>query len=530
MFKFGENNIGKVILGDNTIGKVYYGSNLVYQSGPPAPPGPKRNYFYSVPLEDGTFTLTIASSVTLAMLEYVSYSLDNGKTWVTTDNVASTEVTITTPEISAGDWVLWKGSGNAYASGTAAGSYSTFTCSADYNVGGDIGSLFYGDNYTGTFSAFTANYAMCSFFRDSVTLVNAGDLVLSPRSCTNTGCYRTTFYGCSKLETAPTILLNTATGTDCCYYMFGACSSLLEIPVLNIPTASASSFVHIFRGCSSITEADISGLKITQVPNYAFYDCASLTSFTLPSTVTSIGEYAFSGASASTACNIATVDLSPYSITRLYTHAFDYCRATSITLSSTMTRLDAYCLASTLITGLQFPSTLTYIGGYIFSGCTGLRGKTIDLSGCTSLTTLNMGGCEASVINIPSSVTTMGSDAFRGTRFTEIDLSSCTNLTEIPTRCFYQTGSYLALIKLPSSITSVLGSNFTTTVGGKVVCYATTPPACASSLNGKTNTYFYVPYSADHSVLAAYQADTYWGELTHLAELNQDGTIPENNS
>ena len=42
---------------------------------------------------------------------------------------------------------------------------------------------------------------------------------------------------------------------------------------------------------------------ITNISNYAFYRCASLTSITIPASVASIGNYAFNG------CNFSTVTI-----------------------------------------------------------------------------------------------------------------------------------------------------------------------------------------------------------------------------
>ncbi len=50
---------------------------------------------------------------------------------------------------------------------------------------------------------------------------------------------------------------------------------------------------YAFYNCESITSVTIPD-TVTAVGNYAFYDCASLTSITIPNSVTSIGENAFS--------------------------------------------------------------------------------------------------------------------------------------------------------------------------------------------------------------------------------------------
>ena len=72
-----------------------------------------KDYLTFIARESGTYTLTIGSNVSATLLSSVSYSTDEGKTWTTTNNINSQTVTITTPTISAGDKVLWKGSGTS---------------------------------------------------------------------------------------------------------------------------------------------------------------------------------------------------------------------------------------------------------------------------------------------------------------------------------------------------------------------------------------------------------------------------------
>lgn len=83
---------------------------------------------------------------------------------------------------------------------------------------------------------------------------------------------------------------------------------------------------------------------------------------------------------------------------------------------------------------------------------------------------------------------------------------------------------------VPAQITAVPNNLFLDCSNLRfVVMRGTTPPTVTAS--AFTRTYadlkIYVPYSADHSVLAAYQ--TAWATYaSKLHELNQDGTIPDN--
>ena len=259
-------------VGSTEIAKAYLGNVLVYQNAPAAPP----NYFWSEAIASGTFTLTIPSSVTAAMVEYVSYSTDGGATWVKSDNLGS-GLTITTPTIAAGDKVLWKGIATKYASSYTGSNYSNFTGTADHNIGGDIASLFTGD--TCKLASITGGTALFGFFRANTKLINAEDLVLSPKSVA-TRCCQNMFYGCSNLITAPTIDFESV-GTYACYAMFENCSKLVEAPSLNITTLANFCCQRMFMSCTSLTTPPPE-LKATSLANSCYYSmfngCSKLES------------------------------------------------------------------------------------------------------------------------------------------------------------------------------------------------------------------------------------------------------------
>ena len=269
MSYIGTNKIGKVYLGTTEIAKMYLGSDLVYQNAPP-------NYFWTEAISTGTFTLTIPSSVTVAMLSYVSYSTDGGTTWTKTDN-SSSAVTITTPSISAGNKVLWKGEGSRYASSYSGSNYSYFSGSADYNIGGDIASLFTGDACS--LSTVSSETAMFGLFKSNSHLINAEDLILSPTKIA-TRCCQNMFDGCSNLLTAPTLCFEEV-GNYACYSMFGSCSKLVVAPSISITKLGGNSCQNMFNGCSSL-ETPPSELPATSLANSCYYsmfrNCAKLTS------------------------------------------------------------------------------------------------------------------------------------------------------------------------------------------------------------------------------------------------------------
>ena len=117
--------------------------------------------------------------------------------------------------------------------------------------------------------------------------------------------------------------------------------------------------LNIFRDCSSLTSATI-GSGVTSIGEWGFSGCSGLTSVTIPNSVTSIGEHAFSNCSGLTSVTI------PSSVTSIGNRAFSGCSGlTSVTIGSGVKSIvsqafanckeltDVYCLAEAV------PSTNT---------------------------------------------------------------------------------------------------------------------------------------------------------------------------
>ena len=121
-------------------------------------------------------------------------------------------------------------------------------------------------------------------------------------------------------------------------------------------------------------------------------------------------------------------------------------------LTSIGTRAFENCTA---LETVKLPASLESIGESAFGGCTALG--SIDLSGCTALSVIGMYAfcnCDAlESVKLPASLTTIGKCAFCLSALTSIDLSGCTKLTEIGNGAFSNTS--LETIKLPASLTFI---------------------------------------------------------------------------
>ena len=207
--------------------------------------------------------------------------------------------------------------------------------------------------------------------------------------------------------------------------------------------------------------------SVTSIGESAFRDCESITSITIPDGVTSIGKSAFWGCSSLTSIdvdknnqNYKSIDGNLYSKdgTTLIKYAVGK-TDTTFTIPDHVTTIgdEAFCGCKN-ITSITIPDSVASIGDYAFAHCKNLTSITIPesvttigesaFSYCTSLTS----------IIIPESVTTIGKSAFKW----------CTNLTSITIPdSVTSIGDYafedcknLTSTTIPNSVTSIGKSAF----------------------------------------------------------------------
>ena len=132
---------------------------------------------------------------------------------------------------------------------------------------------------------------------------------------------------------------------------------------------------------------------VTTIGEYAFTNCWSLASVTIPEGVTSIGQLAFYYSE-----SLASVTI-PDSVTSIGERAFSYCRS---------------------LVSVTIPEGVTSIGESAFFQCKSLASISIP-EGVTSIEDYTFWGCESlASISIPEGVTSIGNDAFM----------NCSNLAE----------------------------------------------------------------------------------------------------
>ena len=215
-------------------------------------------------------------------------------------------------------------------------------------------------------------------------------IVTIPDSVTSIG--NSVFYGCSRLKNIEVSTENkdyksidgnlyTKDGKTLIQYATGKTESTFVIP-----DSVTSIGEYAFTLCGSLTSVTIPD-SVTSIGAGAFYNCKSLTSITIPDSVTSIGEYAFQNCSSLTSITI------PNSVTSIGERAFQNCSSlTSITIPDGVTSIGDWAFQScSSLTSITIPDGVTSIGEYAFQSCSRL----------TSIT-------------IPNSVMSIGNNAFYG--------------------------------------------------------------------------------------------------------------------
>lgn len=193
--------------------------------------------------------------------------------------------------------------------------------------------------------------------------------------------------------------------------------------------------------------SSLDGHTVKQIGSYAFEKNTTLTSVSIPETVTELEYLAFTG------CTKLEQVSFPAGLTSIDGCAFENCTAlTAVTLPKRLTELgnDVFENCSAL-KSVWIPKSLTNINGFgdgCFAGCTALTDITFE-TGITKIADHQFDGSPIKSITIPGTVTTIGSSAFSGcANLTAIDLP--TSVTQIDAYAFSSTG--LTAVTLPKHL------------------------------------------------------------------------------
>lgn len=335
-------------------------------------------------LTDGTIEWNEYGGKRDYIAKTIYYSKDDGENWNVLDN-SNSNVSI---DVEEGEKVIFKGENEWYGEISDYDYWNNFRGTAEFNLYGNILSLFYGDDFKKYTELPEIHYAEVDNYEKHIIFIFALSNVVSAENLilpTNTAssCYYNMFAKCYKLIAAPKLPATTL--SDYCYGgMFSDCTSLTTAPKLRATTLAENCYGGMFAGCTNLITAPklLATTLAESCYNGMFNGCTSLvTAPELPATTLASNCYnsMFSGCtSISKAPELPATTLANY----CYYRMFEWCTSLTEAPELRATELSDWCYAgmfygcTSLTTAPELPATTLKERCYSYM-----------LARCTSLTT-----------------------------------------------------------------------------------------------------------------------------------------------
>ena len=191
-----------------------------------------------------------------------------------------------------------------------------------------------------------------------------------------------------------------------------------DLTTITLPDSVETIGDNAFSNCDKLTSVTLgSGLK--SIGNYAFNYCSALSSINIPEGVTFLGNSAFNNCTSLESINI------PGSVNTIGNSAFWHCTALEeLTINSGVETIDVSAFNNcTSLTSVSIRGSVKTIGNSAFNGCTSL--ETLSLgSGVETIGSSAFQNCaKLKDFTLPSGLKSIGDSAFNGcAALTKVDM------------------------------------------------------------------------------------------------------------
>ncbi|MCX4302508.1 MAG: leucine-rich repeat protein [Clostridia bacterium] len=230
---------------------------------------------------------------------------------------------------------------------------------------------------------------------------------------------------------------------------FDGCTDLRKV---TLPSTITTICDYAFDGCTSLTSINIPS-SVKTIEDHSFRNCTSLRSISIPNSVETIERYAFInsglvsviipnsvmnlGEGAFYNCSSLTAATLPKNISEIPSHIFNYTALKNISIPSKVTKIGHSAFANTKLQSVTIPQNVTEMISAYWSDEFG------QFEGCSSLTT----------VNILGKITKLPTRIFKNcVALTNVTL--CNTITSTGNQSFYNCRA-LKTISLPNNLTNV---------------------------------------------------------------------------
>ena len=310
---------------------------------------------------------------------------------------------------------------------------------------------------------------------------------------------------------------------------FSNCSGLTSV-VFNadscVSMGGSSSSYSVFSGCTGPTTLTI-GENVKVIPAYAFRDFTGLTgTLTIPNSVLTIGNNAFSNCSGLTSLTIGNV------VSTIGNNAFSNCGGlTSLIIGNAVSTIGNNAFSSCSgLTSLTIGNAVSTIGSNAFSNCSGLTSVVFNADSCTTMGNqyypVFSGSGDNATLTIGSNVKYIPNyafDGFSGLSHVIFNADSCTmqnyyssvfrncaNLTSltigenvkyIHSYAFYGCNALTGTLIIPNSV-KIIGANAFSGCGMDTLILGRTISSIGASAFSGCSTLVHVAYNPDSCMIS----------------------------